>query len=74
MAISASCIAVGLGITPPSAYINVPLSPNSGVFVTIINELDTVFNPGLGPIVNIADLNTCAVGEFDPATIPSTLP
>ena len=50
IAISASCIAVGSGITPPSEYTNVPLSPNSGVFVIITKELDTVFNPSLGPI------------------------
>ena len=51
IAISASCIAVGLGITPPSEYTRVPLSPNSGVFVIIIKELDTVFSPSFGPIM-----------------------
>ena len=74
IAISAICSAVGSGITPPSENTNTPLSPYSGVFVIIINELETVFSPGFTPITCIAALSTLAVGEFDPATIPSANP
>ena len=70
-AISAIWGAVGLGRTPQSENIRVPFSPYSLVSVNITKELETVLSPFLGPITWIAALNTLAVGEFDPATIPS---
>ena len=52
----------------------VTLSLNSGVFVIITKAFDTVFSPSLSPITRIAALKTSAVGEDEPANIPSTPP
>ena len=73
-AISANCSLVGLGNTPQSENTSIPSSPYSFLLVNMNMEEDTVLRPGLVPTTCNAARNTFAVGQAEPATMPSTVP
>ena len=73
-AISASCWALGFGLTAQSAKQRMPFSPNSGFLVIIRKTEETVLMPGAVPMHWKAARNTSPVVLKAPATAPPASP
>ena len=74
MATSASCSAVGSGITPQSAKTSAPPAPTSIVGNTMRKQPDTLVTPLAGPMPCSAARTVAAVVATQPATHPSASP
>ena len=74
MATSASCSAVGSGMTPQSAKTSAPPAPTSVLGKTMRKQPDTLVTPLAGPMPWRAARTVAAVVEAQPATQPSASP
>ena len=74
MATSASCSAVGSGITPQSAKTRAPPAPMAVLGKTMRKQPDTLVTPLAGPMPWRAARTVAAVVAAQPATHPSASP